>query len=1322
MTAISSFSLTEVEARRPALRTELRAPHVHMPDPRLREDLNDPEHPMQSYIVDFFVHLSVNHTVLPEPNNQGQVRYSASSPDEKAFVCAARHFGVEFVNRTSRGVELNVLGRRVHVDVLASFPFDSARRRSTVLCQISEAPGDSLPTSGASSETPKGPPCPQTLPADDCASSLPGNSVSNVGEDERASAPPSSSTAARASMAGDAHAPPSVSSYTKQEESVTRKRSHQGTTGSRLVAKQHPSQPQAEPLAQAAGTPKASADPSYPPHIAVQADSKQGVVGRTEGQRSGDSSACRKRIVLFSKGADVVILPRLRRLSTHHGCDEEPGARDFSKESELDKTEKQKSAKPKEAAAKRPPQEGTPDRLEKARKPSGQRQSFTEDSRAARNNEDIRPTTRTERNEVDAAGVPLAGTSARTGQVETTGLADEEEFQCRRRMENALEAYAAEGLRTLCIAKRVLDEAEFAAWYEEFSAVELDRGSDKQSRLLGLAEKLEVSLELQGVTGIEDRLQEGVADTIAKLRQAGIHVWMLSGDKTETALNVGVATSLIHRDAHLSRYLWKKDSQNSERLEAQLRVDLDAVEKRLPCSPLSRLLSLRSLIPRTLLCRYSNSASSTNIEPPGPPVSAGFKSEGQNQPVQSCSGSPSRDVGTGGGPRSDSIPSVGNPVEGRVDNTGRRTVVDGGRPAEAARSVLGTGGVSSAEATGAEKSLQGQPGGSITSEREGRVSGGVRTVKGERTSCAGRSEGDSQKEKVVAEADPVQQRYGAGVLMTPGTVENQKELDSTGTCCPSERDERPRRTGNGETSLGDGYVPFRDQKRARHVVSPPEALIVDGEALTFLLADPQRRSRFIRLCCSCVSVICCRVAPHQKGTVVDLVKKATRRITLAIGDGANDCNMILRAHIGVGIKGNEGNQAFNCSDFGLTQFRLLLPLLLVHGRWCYQRVAILVLYIIYKNLVLTVPLFLYGFYCLFSGQKFYPEFLYQFYNICLTSTPITFYGIFEQDVDRRLSLEYPQLYRAGQRDALLDTKSFFSWIFRGIFHGSINFIVCAFCLGYSVVPLPGGRPFDLWLVGTVIMITNCIVANMDILLYSSYLCTPIYMGMALTLISCIVIFVLNSTEYLGGISTGAIFLICEAFPVVFLCCLIISTFSLGLRWFERSFRVNVRPELSDIIQQKEYVGITPYIPKRKVSAEFLRKKLRRKRSSLPVSDTGEKLEAVPPRKKTGPLPIFHDGGDWAGDGACYTADETREPGVYNNKRSRPATTTTPPSKDGARCQRKGTAGRSPGCRRGQNTGRLNDPLYRLQTSFSFGGFAFSEPDPLLLTVERSLSL
>lgn len=62
-------------------------------------------------------------------------------------------------------------------------------------------------------------------------------------------------------------------------------------------------------------------------------------------------------------------------------------------------------------------------------------------------------------------------------------------------------------------------------------------------------------------------------------------------------------------------------------------------------------------------------------------------------------------------------------------------------------------------------------------------------------------------------------------------------------------------------------------------------------------------------------------------------------MTLAIGDGANDVAMIQEAHIGVGIAGLEGAQASMSADYAIGQFRFLTKLLLVHGRWCYIRVA-----------------------------------------------------------------------------------------------------------------------------------------------------------------------------------------------------------------------------------------------------------------------------------------------------------------------------------------------------------------------------------------------
>ena len=73
--------------------------------------------------------------------------------------------------------------------------------------------------------------------------------------------------------------------------------------------------------------------------------------------------------------------------------------------------------------------------------------------------------------------------------------------------------------------------------------------------------------------------------------------------------------------------------------------------------------------------------------------------------------------------------------------------------------------------------------------------------------------------------------------------------------------------------------------------------------------------------------------------VTSMVKKGARKITLSIGDGANDVSMIQAAHIGVGISGLEGMQAVMASDFAIAQFRFLADLLLVHGRWSYLRIC-----------------------------------------------------------------------------------------------------------------------------------------------------------------------------------------------------------------------------------------------------------------------------------------------------------------------------------------------------------------------------------------------
>jgi len=153
-------------------------------------------------------------------------------------------------------------------------------------------------------------------------------------------------------------------------------------------------------------------------------------------------------------------------------------------------------------------------------------------------------------------------------------------------------------------------------------------------------------------------------------------------------------------------------------------------------------------------------------------------------------------------------------------------------------------------------------------------------------------------------------------------------------------------------------------------------VVIGGDSLGKILQAQGKNSalidEFIKLTDDATSVLCCRVSPKQKAEVVKLVQAREGKITtLAIGDGANDVNMITAASIGVGISGLEGQQAARAADYSIGQFRFLKVLMFVHGRECYRRNSYLVVYFFYKNLIYVLPIWYYGLLSLFSGILFY---------------------------------------------------------------------------------------------------------------------------------------------------------------------------------------------------------------------------------------------------------------------------------------------------------------------------------------------------------------
>ncbi|XP_010554248.1 PREDICTED: phospholipid-transporting ATPase 10-like [Tarenaya hassleriana] len=108
--------------------------------------------------------------------------------------------------------------------------------------------------------------------------------------------------------------------------------------------------------------------------------------------------------------------------------------------------------------------------------------------------------------------------------------------------------YADAGLRTLILAYRELDENEYIEFSKKFSDAKNSVSADRESLIDEITDEVERDLILLGATAVEDKLQNGVPGCIDKLAQAGIKIWVLTGDKMETAINIGFACSLLRQE------------------------------------------------------------------------------------------------------------------------------------------------------------------------------------------------------------------------------------------------------------------------------------------------------------------------------------------------------------------------------------------------------------------------------------------------------------------------------------------------------------------------------------------------------------------------------------------------------------------------------------------------------------------------------------------------------------------------------------------------------------------------------------------------------
>ncbi|KAF9195339.1 hypothetical protein BGZ51_002854 [Haplosporangium sp. Z 767] len=322
-------------------------------------------------------------------------------------------------------------------------------------------------------------------------------------------------------------------------------------------------------------------------------------------------------------------------------------------------------------------------------------------------------------------------------------------------------------------------------------------------------------------------------------------------------------------------------------------------------------------------------------------------------------------------------------------------------------------------------------------------------------------------------------------------------------------------------------------------IEPPEkdryALVVNGESLAFVLGNEILEEMFLRIGTSCHSVICCRVTPLQKALVVKMVRKKLHKVTLAIGDGANDISMIQAAHVGVGIEGMEGAQAARSSDFSFKQFKNLKRLLTIHGRYSYLRMSKIIFFSFYKSICLITVQFWFGFMNGWSGAALYDEHFLTLWNMVFTALLPIATACFEKDVEEESIGKYPKLYKAVKDGLYWNTLTMAGWGLASFWHSGALFGGIYGSLTHGIVS-GDSEAMDVSMVsfyaGALVLIT----VTLKMLLMISHWTMPIIWALVISMTGYMLVFI--GLEVVGLLEAG-VFASLHTMPLYYLGLLVI---------------------------------------------------------------------------------------------------------------------------------------------------------------------------------------
>lgn len=266
-------------------------------------------------------------------------------------------------------------------------------------------------------------------------------------------------------------------------------------------------------------------------------------------------------------------------------------------------------------------------------------------------------------------------------------------------------------------------------------------------------------------------------------------------------------------------------------------------------------------------------------------------------------------------------------------------------------------------------------------------------------------------------------------------------------------------------------------------------LVINGKSLDLIYKDEYLKPHFVFLLSLFKKVVAYNLTPRHKYLLTETVQNSfvDNPSVMAIGDGPNDCLMLQTAHIGVEFlkdvndsRGFLSQPKLNAGDIQINSLKVLKQLMLCEGVMRLTLVENFVYFLFYKSFLLGWTVFLYNWFCSFTGTAVYSSIMVFLYSFLFLSFCLTIYVFFDRPISEPLLLRYPALYKETllkKRNPLL--RLVIKSLIEGLIHGFIMFFICK--LGIEETVLENGINSDLTMLSFSLLTCVVFIPNVKIL-------------------------------------------------------------------------------------------------------------------------------------------------------------------------------------------------------------------------------------------------